>query len=167
MSGPFQFLQRTPLIEIDRCISGRFGASPSLLERPVVAVHPYFTWVPGGYEQRLEEFVRKYGGPIITLEEEDTMDRTAARFISYEGPGARFFVKTRKANPTPVEITWTDVVDFLKRFEYTDIDLVGGYRNTPHLSLEQSMGCLGFTQRVLQVAHFRTQVIPELSFGRL
>lgn len=103
---------------------------------PIIAVHPYAfiyhmgeisTQIPAAYLERLEELIKNYGGPIITLEDKDDLNRTVEIYRLFGQTTDRFFIQTKELNSEPIKINWECFLTFVESFSGRPIELVGGY----------------------------------------
>ena len=123
-------------------------------ENLVVAVHPFFRSYEGvrddKYISRLNDFIRSRKNPILTLEEKHRTTSTARHYLSLGSKENRFFIKTRKNDSIPSEITLEELVEHIERLRNgKPVDLIGGYffRNPDYLP--DFGGCCGYIAEIL------------------
>lgn len=127
-------------------LDGYRSKTPSQL---VVAVHPYYgceyfvdedTDFPLDYPRRMDELMKTYDGPIVTLEGVTTLDRTVSRCLRLGRLEDRVFVATQTHSPEPLA-GWERLIGLVRRFKGRPLRFVGGYLFQTH----SMPGCLGRT----------------------
>lgn len=142
------------------CCLGNYNFSTKI--GPVIAIHPYCN-KSGLYEKRIDDFIKQYDGPIITLEDVLEFKETLKHYRSLGRLDNMFIIKTIPADPDLDEIDWEKFIKFLKKFQGRPIKLVGGYfwergdRNRG--------GCLGWTEDFLKKEGFDVKILRELTFS--
>lgn len=170
--------------EIKKGIYSLDGYNPDNKQNVIVTVHPFYDVLRAfcssnehkrklaehvlrecvDYINTIEEIIKTYGGPIITLEEERNIHETAEYFADIGPKKDRYFIETKKDRPTPLDILWTDVVDFIRNFRCDSIRMMGGYIL---IKKGEIRGCLGSVAGGLAEKRFNVEMIKGATFSEL
>ncbi len=112
------------------------------------------------YLKNFYGFLNEFEGPVLTLEEEYMLEGTINRYKERNRTFNRFFVKSRNADPDPIEIGWEDVNSFIKNFKPQKIKVAGGRY---YDGLER-IGCLDFTIITLRKDFKNIEIVDSCTF---
>lgn len=110
-----------------------------------ILVHPLYFKVPrdSEYVEKIDDLIEKAPEPIITLEEERSIDDTVMHYrILLPTIGSRYFIRTKNSDPFPSEMNWQDFTNILLRFNPKRI-IIGGALLQPQENSPEMKGCVG------------------------
>jgi len=133
-----------------------------------VTVHlldkPYTT---DGDRKNLESFILNHDGSIINTVQPQSLESTAEFYLSLGRTQDVYFVVTNKMNWDPLEISWDDVIEFIRRFSQNEILLLGGFLLVYHSGWtdEGEPGCLPQTAAILESqGNLSPKILHHLSY---
>lgn len=146
---------------------------PVLNNNLLIAVHPYFLEhnrpLDKKYKtksikkkiERINNFIIKYSGPKIILEEAINVEKTIKKYESIPELKNTFFIRTKEGDPDPLEneISYETMLDYFQIMSKNKkIILVGGFDWGDY-------GCLGDVKKNLIKRGLECKVIKNLTFS--
>lgn len=162
-------------MELKRIKAGLYSLNgePVLDNNLLVAVHPYFLEYNESLERKyktrrmkkriskINDFIIKYPGPKIILEEESSINKTIEKYLQYQELKNLFFIVTQEGNPDPLDnsISYQTMLDYFEDMSKgKKIILIGGFNWGKE-------GCLGDVKKNLIKRGLEYKVIRRLTFS--
>ncbi len=162
-------MTKANLIELKKGIWSFTNEAPPFEQEPIVLIHPFYQWsridgvvnywkrgISMGtvYGEKLEQTIKEYDGPIITLEPEGRIEKVAEGF-QWFGRKKAYFVETEPHSPLPVHIDLESLMEFIVQFSGDPIKLGGGYL------WAKDWGCLGVFATLIKTMTLKSTVYVE------
>jgi|Deesub1362B_J571_1020462.scaffolds.fasta_scaffold16364_2 hypothetical protein len=155
------------LFKLNKGIYSLKGYPPSRAENIAILVHPLFLQkspLLADYYRNLAEFLRRFNGPIVVLEEKGKIERSAEHFGRLAPWREFYFVETFADSPRPVGFFgWRRFFNFINSFAPKQILMGGGFFWHDHDP--RRSGCLGYTFYLLSRRYERVSLLCDLVFG--
>ncbi|MCX6750782.1 MAG: hypothetical protein NTZ83_04955 [Candidatus Pacearchaeota archaeon] len=145
------------------------NGKPILNNNLIIAVHPYFLEYNNLKKaeemkekiDRIKEFIIKYAGPKIILEEASELTKTLRKYETESDLTNLFLIKTGEGCSTPFEISYDKMLDYFQEMSGNKkIFLIGGY----NWNNWWNKGCLGSLKERIKIRGLPHKVISRLTF---